>query len=355
MIEKKGADFIKAGGIFIVSFIFFVSSLVFLKFKEEAHFNQPSSLFLMNLRLKAIEEAKRNNKSEYSFTIPSSLAAPLIMTYTTGNQESNPISPPNERIELWSKEKQFNSFKEQFEKEIGLLPNSKLYFLKRLKESINLIFLKGAKKIDYLLNLSQKRARESAILMGEGKKSYVLSTLSAYIKILRRIKKEELSNLNLDHVINIINENMTALQVVNLFSDKPEDKKIKEQLFLAMDLTSEISQKASELLDEKMGKVIRKDWIEGRVVEKQLCGDVIVIWEGKATIVYGLENADYLDENKNKVSQSCNDIKEGSIISVAPVERKVKIFYTEEELSKSPVVPEFVAQVQAEKVIIKSK
>lgn len=217
------------------------------------------------------------------------------------------------------------------EKDVRILPDSGLYFLKRFWEGLRGLVVFGNNKTEYLVNLSQKRLKESFLLAEAKKLELAEECLGDYIKLSERLKKR-----NLIESEEVLNQNYIILQAIN-FSLRDGQGEIVEKINRSFVLTSFLLTQISE---QKIRKET-KEWIEGKVIENYPV-EIIMEWESKKIYISGLEKAQYVDKSGEITNQSYLDIKKDSIVAVAPLDKIIK--YSQKE--------NFDGEAIAEKIII---
>lgn len=92
---------------------------------------------------------------------------------------------------------------ENFQKNIGLLPDSKFYFIKKAKEKVASWFKFGDSKTKYLVNLSQKRLIEFYIMQQKGNNEKSSQVLRSYVNLIQKMENKNIDNFVSDLVWNL--------------------------------------------------------------------------------------------------------------------------------------------------------
>lgn len=101
---------------------------------------------------------------------------------------------------------------------IGLLPDSKLYFLKTVKEAVVGLVFFGNSKTHYLADLSQLRLKEAAKLTNKNEFALVNKNLQAYNGLIKKIVKRKYLNSS-DSVV-VLATNTNFIQIINIRIDE---------------------------------------------------------------------------------------------------------------------------------------
>jgi hypothetical protein len=108
---------------------------------------------------------------------------------------------------------------ENYQKNIGLLPDSKFYFLKKTKETVASWFKFSDNKTKYMVNLSQKRLIEFYIMQQKGNNEKSSMALISYINLIKKLEDK-----NIDAFIKDLAWNMGVLNSLSKFVPKNLDK-----------------------------------------------------------------------------------------------------------------------------------
>jgi hypothetical protein len=139
---------------------------------------------------------------------------------------------------------------------LGALPGSFFYFFKRFKEAAEGLFLFGNKKTLYLVDLSQLRLKEAALLTNQNKFKLVSYDLKAYNGLSQKILKRKF--LDSPEIITKLLQNNRLTQLIGLRMSENEsniDSSLKTNL---TDSKEEMVKLNSEIMAEIIGLIGNK-------------------------------------------------------------------------------------------------
>ncbi len=120
----------------------------------------------------------------------------ILILVPTKNQKNVSVKIPTAMHDVFYEsliDKSLNLGGHDFRNNPGLLPDSKIYFLKNWGEQIKLFFLWGDSKNLYLADLGQRRLIEFYLMTFSGKKTEAEKSLKNYTKIITKLNSTNLS------------------------------------------------------------------------------------------------------------------------------------------------------------------
>jgi hypothetical protein len=248
------------------------------------------------------------NRIKWSIAATSVIILILIFWFTVGlvTNKTPLITIPS------GAQKAVSEIIPNYEKKLGVLPDSGSYKLKIWRENVVASFKSGNAKNEFLLISAKKRLLETYLM---GQKSDLESAQKAttnYKNIIGKLEKRDLKD-------NITSLNQTAALLNGLKTDTATSKILKNEIF------NEAYQKTQSLVDKynpKPENLVVKEKVTGKVKSKDE-NNFKIDYEGGEILVSNANSALYVDKSGKPTSQSFSDINIGLTVTIKVLGQEV--------------------------------
>lgn len=201
--------------------------------------------------------------------------------------------------------KAVNEIIPNYEKKLGVLPDSSSYGLKIWRENLLAALKSGNSKNEFLLMSAKKRVLETFLMGQINDLQSAEKAMSGFNSIIEKLEKRDLKE-------NILSLNQTASLINGLKTDTNMFSILKGEVY------SQAYQKTQSLVDKynpKPENLVVKEKITGKVKSKDEYNFKIE-YEGGEYLVSNAFGALYVDESGKETSQSFSDIYIGLTVTI---------------------------------------